>query len=173
IKPILDNPDSQKTDIGFQSRLNVRSAEAVDLATINNIVIDAITNWKLSERVYRLARHSLTYTETDLEFMLALIGENNEGRAIAAALWEPVSGGKNKNSSILLHGIYVKSDYHGEGIGTYLVDYVSKRARKSGYDRMIVKAWRDAEEFFLRMGFYGSTNNEQERLYPRQLWRIV
>ena len=151
----------------------MRSAGSPDLAVINNVVNHAIETWNLPERVRRLAKPSLTYTESDLDFMLAALGENEEGNAIAAALWEPEEGRLSRHSSILLHGLYVMPEYQRNGVGACMVEHVSKIARKAGFHGMTVKSWRDSEDFFLKLGFSDSAISGQERLYPRQLWKPV
>ena len=164
---------SLATEPFIRAGIYVRRAGQSDLVAINDIVIDAITTWSLSDRVLRMAKKSLTYTEADLEFMTGIIGEDGEGNGVAAALWEPEAAVSAENLSIQLHGLYVKPEHHRRGIGAYLVEHVIDSAKADGFEQVFVKAWREAEIFFLRLGFCDPDGAHHEGLYPRLLCRNI
>ena len=173
IQQYAGNSVSKQTGEVIRAGMSVRPAGLDDLAVINAIVTGAMETWGLSQRVQRLAQRSLTYTKTDFHFMLAALGVNNEGREIAVALWEPETRDSCAHSSILLHGIYVMPENQRCGIGAKMVEHVENIVSKDGFGGIIVKAWRDSEEFFLKAGFLCPQYNEQEDLYPRRLWKPV
>ena len=173
IQKFTKNSISKYTGEVIRSDLSVRPAGPDDLGVINAIVTGAIATWGLSQRVNRLAERSLTYTTFDLAFMRAALGENKAGIEIAATLWEPEKSGSGNHSSVLLHGIYVLPEYQRCGVGANMVEHVANIVKKDGFDGITVKAWRDAEEFFMKLGFYHPQKNGRDRLYPLHLWKPV
>jgi GNAT superfamily N-acetyltransferase len=170
------SPDFALTHpISFNSSSDLvfRPVKPSDLCLINRIVEQTVSSWGLPERVYRLTKPLLAYSETDLSFMRAILVLNAERNAIGTALWETghLESAAKQTSSLFLHGLYVLPEFQRQGIGTRLIDHVSRYARKAGYNGIEIKAWRDSEPFFLRLGFNDLADAHESILHPRQLWR--
>ena len=165
--------DSRHTGGMVQTDLSMRPADSADLTVINSIVSGAIETWGLAKRAHRLAQQSLTYTTFDLDYMFAVLGENESGVEIAVALWEPEKDESNNHSSIFLHGVYVLPEHQRCGIGARMVAHVMSIAKEDRLDGITVKAWRDSEEFFLKLGFCPPPDNGRDHLYPRRLRKSV
>lgn len=170
------HPDFAATrPLSFRSSpdLIFHTVKASDLCAINRIVEQAVSSWGLPERVYRLTKPLLAYSGTDLNFMRAVLVLNAELNAIGTALWETggLESAAKQTSPLFLHGLYILPEFQRQGIGTRLIDHVSRYARQAGYNGIEIKAWRDSEPFFLRLGFNDAAGAHERILYPRQLWR--
>ncbi len=170
-------PRHTARDLGSDdtAQFQPRAATAADLDTVNRVVIEAVTSWGLPGRVHRLATSALTYDATDLAHMsIALLTDAN-GNGVGVAAWEEASRHQAPHNAraVLLHGLYVVPRCQRIGTGTRLAELVLQWAADRGFDGVVVRAWRDALQFFCSIGFEPIAGADQASQYPRQLWKAV
>jgi GNAT superfamily N-acetyltransferase len=161
------------TQDSLNSTVEIRLASSDDLSETNLIIDRATARWGLSERVQRLSRSALHYTTTDLQSMQVIVASGVESESIAVAAWEPADAKDTPNGmhATILHGIYVDASVQRTGIGRQLVEVVCSCATRQGYAAIAVRAWRESEAFFLRLGFKRFGQNEPIDVFPNRLWR--
>ena len=153
--------------------LEIRLANSDDLQVINKIIDRATAQWALPARVRRLSRSVLHYTTSDLQSMQVILSTGPGGEAFAVAAWEAADAQDTPNDkqAALLHGIYVDASEQGTGIGRQLVEVACTCAKQQGYGAIAVRAWRESEAFFRRVGFKQFDQKERIGVFPTRLWR--
>lgn len=58
------------------------------------------------------------------------------------------------NNTIRMMQVAVESKYQSEGVGTQLVKYAEKRARESGYNKIIMHAMLTVVHFYEKNGYH-------------------
>jgi GNAT superfamily N-acetyltransferase len=160
---VIETPDSS-------SQLELRPAIDADLGTVNAVVERAVMNWKLPERVKRLAMPSYFYTAYDLNCQQVVVAEDSAIGVVGLAAWEPAVARDCPQGHrwLQLHGIYVKPDQQRHGIGSRLLSAVAMAARAQGCDGVLVKAQVDAEGFFGSQGLQKLPVLQPDRDYPHR-----
>lgn len=132
----------------------VRPARESDLASINAIIEAAVMGWSLPERVKRLSVDSYRYTLEDLRHFAMRVALDGD-RVVGVAAFEQAARRETPNgvSGLMLHGLYVDPAAQRRGVGRVLVESVASAARYAGHRGVLVKASRDAVDFFRRLGF--------------------
>ena len=108
--------------------------DSEQLDFINRIVAAAIGSWDLPERVKRMSIPLYRYNEIDLphmRFVAARSGESDEIIGVAAVEEADPAEGPARGA-MLLHGIYVDSRYHRQGVGGMLLAAAEKVAASTG-----------------------------------------
>lgn len=148
---------------------------AEQLAGVNTVVRAALRSWRLPERVYALSLGSFLYTEHDLGHMRIVIAEHPLDGPLGVAASEPGAGRDLPpgRRGLLLHGIYAIPAAQRQGLGRRLIDRVARDAQSLGLDGISVRAWREAQAFFLRLGFAPFDADESVVSSPRRLWRAL
>jgi GNAT superfamily N-acetyltransferase len=141
------------------------------LAAVNAVIAAAIETWDVAPRVKRLALPTYQYREDDFNH-LHLLGAWREGRLAGFVSLEPADPDDvpGDHSALLVHGLYVLPDLHGQGIGGRLVESAKATARRLGYTGLLVKAERSAVGFFERQGLELLPVVNHARDYPYRLW---
>ncbi len=147
-----------------------------DLSLINPVVEQCVATWNLPDRVKRLVAPSYRYTEADVDhltFATALVQGSRKLAGVAA--WETADDADlvPKQSGLLLHGLYVAPHYQRCGIGSRLVECCAQAARQAGVQGILVKAQRDAEAFFERLGFSALPVVDERHDYAHRWWKSV
>ena len=75
--------------------------------------------------------------------------------------------------AMLLHGIYVEPSLQRRGIGSQLLEYAADLARGSDADGLIVKAQKDAEDFFKSRGMKKLHTHDSRRDFENRYWMPV
>ena len=150
----------------------VRAAAPAELATVNDIVTDAVLAWPMAERLKRIALNVLTYDAVDMRDYDVLLAESG-GAPLAVAVWDAesaITGGDARGA--LLHGLYVRPQAQRQGLGALLQRHVAQRARALGYHGLVVKAERVSVSYFERCGYarLGQANPFSID-YPYLFWR--
>lgn len=155
--------------------ITIRAAEKQDLPALNRIIENAVMTWQLPERVKRLALPSYRYDEIDLQHYQILLAEE-EGHIIGVAAWdnEPHKG-PGDCTGILLHGIYVEPGQQRRGIGKQLLKAVEESIKQSSHkpktEGLLVKAQKDAEDFFRAQGLRRLAVDDPLRDYENRYWK--
>lgn len=153
--------------------MTVRNADKSDLATINQVITNAVMAWPMPERARRLIVPVLCYNDAeDLDYYQALVWEQ-DGQIVGVATWDITRQIDTvKGRAKLLHGLFIAPDFQRRGIGQTLIDEVAVRAAASdaSLDGLLIKAERVAIGFFEHCGL------EQIKAvvpgdYPYQFWR--
>jgi GNAT superfamily N-acetyltransferase len=147
----------------------------IDLDAANAVIEAAIMTWTLPQRVKRLSLPSYRYTPHDLAHLRLIGAKDPDGTLVGVAAWEPASPEETPPGTrgLLLHGIYVAPERHGEGIGSRLLDAALRAARETGADGLLVKASPDAQGFFRARGLRRLTRGHPARDYPHRYWMDV
>jgi len=129
------------------SALPIRPLRHQDLDSINAVITEAVMAWPLPERIKRLSLPLLGYDDVDLDHFegigaWASWGPAQDGALCGAALWD----------NEVLHGLYVRPQVQGCGIGRTLLDAVRIRARRAGVRRLLIKAERVSASYFRQQG---------------------
>ena len=151
--------------------LSIRPCGPQDLPSVNRIIDAGIDSWQLSERVKRLSKPLYHYGPDDLAHLdihLAVAG----GEAVGIIAWEPLEPAMRPDglTGWLLHGLFVRPEAAGRGIGRALVAACSTAARAAGVDGLLVKAQADAEGFFQSLGFQRLPVISESRDYDLRYW---
>jgi len=148
------------------------AATAHDLGRINALIGRAVMTWNLPERVKRLAMPSYQYHRHDLDHLTLMLVESPVGDLVGVAAWEPAVDreGPPGHRALLLHGLYVEPEWHGRGIGRYLLDVAADHAAKGGFHGLLVKAQADAAGFFRARGLHPLATQDIARDYAHRYW---
>ncbi len=129
------------------SEVRTRSLGKSDLKVINDVITTAVLAWPLPDRMKRLSLPLLRYDEVDL-YHFEVVGAYALGSTVrprdlfGVAIWDQET----------LHGLYVRPEAQGNGVGRALLDEVAARARMAGVARLLVKAERVSAGYFRRQG---------------------
>ena len=129
------------------AQIRIRPLGRKDLEAINDVIAEAVLAWPLPERMKRLALPLLRYDEVDLRHFHAIgaYGLDSTIRPVdlfGVALWDQDA----------LHGLYVRPEAQGRGIGRRLLESVAAHARQAGFARLLVKAERVSAGYFQQQG---------------------
>ncbi len=147
-----------------------------DLSLVNPLIEQCVATWDLPDRVKRLVLPTYRYTEADVAHLtFATASAQASGELVGVATWETPDSAElaPKPSGLLLHGLYVAPDYQRCGIGTRLVECCAQAAGHAGVQGIQVKAQRDAEPFFERLGFSALPIVDERHDYAHRLWKSV
>lgn len=134
--------------------VTVRSARVHELDVVNDVVTSAVLGWPVSERLKRIALPLLRYDTVDAREMEMLLARRN-GHVVGVAVWDPAHrwAGPAGESGALLHGLYVRPEAQGAGVGRALQQQVAERAGELGFDGLLVKSERVSVGYFERCGY--------------------
>jgi len=160
--------------MAVQSRLNLRFAASAALPAINAIIEAAVMNWRLPERVKRLAMSSYRYSLDDLTHLDIIVAEIDH-TLVGVAAYEPADKADlpDVNQGLLLHGLYVHPDYQHQGIGTRLLQAIEQQVISRHLDGLLVKAHSSAIGFFEAQGLIPLPSTNPERDYQHRYWKSV
>ena len=174
------NPSATADRDSFHSP-DIRPAGASDLVEINHIITSALRAWDLPDRLKRLALPLLHYDTVDLEDYKTLLFLK-AGVAVAVAVLDTNTHypGPTGTRCALLHGIYVRSTSHRQGIGNALQAAMQTQAWNLGYNGLILKSLPVSSGYFIRQGFEtfsgkypGSGKTWDTRHWSLQLPRLL
>lgn len=153
--------------------LMIRTADAADLGAVNAVIEACVMRWNLPQRVKRLALGSYLYGQHDLEFMEILVATGADGEVNGLAALEATGDGELPagRKGLLLHGLYVRPELQGHGIGNRLVSAAVDVARAQSLDGLLVKAQNDATGFFETCGFEPMPVDDSSVDYANRWWR--
>jgi len=151
----------------------IRQAVADDLEAINRVIMNAVMQWKLPERVKRLALPSYLYRPHDLAQLELYVAETPEPLTIigVAAIEPAVSGDLPVSAAgMLLHGIYIDPAHQRSGLGRALVRHTMALITARSLSGLLVKAQPDAVGFFAKLGMKKLPVMDTSRDYPHRFW---
>lgn len=153
--------------------IRLRAATREDLAAINTVIEAAVMNWRLPERIKRLALPSYRYTNVDLEHLEAIVAETVEKGLVGVATCEISDSEIPGRQALLLHGLYVRPEVQHQGIGSLLFSAIEALVPRYGCDGLVLRAQSDAVGFFElhKMQRLESTNPKSD--YAHRLWKPV
>jgi GNAT superfamily N-acetyltransferase len=149
----------------------IREASPDDLASVNGVIRSAIMSWSIPDRVKRLSLPIYSYSLQDMKHLSMYVGEDETG-IVGVATCEPAHDSETpiRKMGVLLHGIYVRSDRHRQGVGTQLLCEVRRHARRCDADGLLVKAHSEACGFFSAQGLRMLPVIDSDRDYPYRYW---
>lgn len=153
--------------------ITLRTASLSDLDAINNVIASAVMSWQLAERVKRLSLSSHQYTELDFKHLQFVVAQtDNTLQIVGVAAWEEADALNTPQNShaLLLHGIYVDTKHHHQGIGQALFERAQQAAIEQHYDALLVKAQADASGFFIAQGMQ-PLPQQNDRQYGNRFWK--
>lgn len=152
---------------------DIRLANSEDLDNINQIINTAVMDWNLPERVKRLSLPTYHYKDVDLQFLQIYVASiKNTPIAVLALDNELIQLNSHRNA-LLIHGLYVHPQQQGYGIGRQLITFAEQQAKLKNANALLVKAQRDAEDFFVRMGMQKLEVENESRDYQGRYWKII
>ncbi len=152
--------------------MQIREAQAEDLGAINEVIRAAVMSWSLPDRVKRLSMNSHCYDELDLRHYHFLVAEQ-ERHVVGVAAVDTDLHHLDQQSALILHGMYVLPQHHGEGIGTALFEAAENYIKESGVNGMLVRAQKDATGFFEHCGMHRLAITDEERDYANRYWKAL
>ena len=153
------------------SIFRIRIAGRLDLPVVNAIVEQALSSWTTTERVKRLALPIYQYQQEDLDHMWLLVAESQDGSLAGVAALEEADKQDlpQHEYGLLLHGIYVRPKFMGQGVGGQLLEASAGIARSLGSGGLLVKAVRQSIGFFERYGLQAIRATRSSD-YPHRYW---
>ena len=101
---------------------------------------------------------------------LSFVAKNNKGSIIGVIRNWPIFIESRKNLSLLMGPIAVHPTFQGEGIGSYLINYSIKEARKYGWVRAVLIG---DIEYYKSFGFFQKNDNKISFPSPTNPERIL
>ena len=153
--------------------IHIRPVDENDLEALNRVVEAAVMTWALPERVKRLSLQVYRYTRQHLAHLDMVVAEDQQGRIVGVAAWgdaDPRDAPAGRRA-LLLHGIYVDSSLHRQGIGGRLFSAAETAVSQSQCDGLLVRAQQDATDFFISRGMRRLDVIEPLRQYANRLWK--
>jgi N-acetylglutamate synthase-like GNAT family acetyltransferase len=77
------------------------------------------------------------------------------------------------DKSILIHGLFVQPEQQHKGIGTQLFLQAEHMAQQQSAHGLLVKAHKDAGEFFSAMGMIKLAVSNEVRDYADRYWKPI
>ena len=155
-------------------KTNLRAARRRDLDAINAVIEAAVMNWRLPERIKRLALPSYRYSNIDYEHLEILVAETVDEEIVGVAGCEMAEPNEMPGQqALLLHGLYVLPDLQHQGIGSQLFRAIETLVHKHKCDGLLVKAQTDAVEFFEHHAMQRLENINPESNYAHRFWKPV
>jgi N-acetylglutamate synthase-like GNAT family acetyltransferase len=152
--------------------VSIREGRSEDLDQMNRVVEHAVMSWQLPDRVKRLAIPSYRYHDYDMSNMTFFLAEDasNQVRGLAA-LEQIIAPGASDARAMLLHGLYVDPECHGQGVGKQLLACAEIFAHDQGFTGMLVKAQPEAASFFVKKGYEELEVEDMRKDYQHRLWK--
>ena len=161
-------------DLNVTQKANIRVARREDLDAINAVIEAAVMNWRLPERIKRLALPSYRYTNIDYEHLEILVAEMIDTGIVGVAGCETADPDEVPGQqALLLHGLYVRPDAQHQGIGSQLFRAMETLVRKHKCDGLLVKAQTDAVGFFEFHGMQRLESINPISDYAHRFWKPV
>jgi predicted N-acetyltransferase YhbS len=154
-----------------QGKITIRPAVEIDLDQINHLITASIAGWNLSERVKRLALSSYHYKPDDFKHFELWVAQNDNNIAGIIALDKQLTSNQKHQSALLVHGLYVLPECQRQHIGSQLIGLAHQRASDLGAEGILLKAIRDAENFFSAIGMKKQPVIDSQRDYDRSYWQ--
>ncbi len=155
-----------------REEVHLRNAINHDLQDINAVVEAAVMNWRLPERIKRLALPSYRYSELDCDHIQFIIAEARQHGIVGVAACEIADPGELPGKkALLLHGLYVYPEMQHRGVGTLLFNRVEALVLKRGCDGLLVKAQADAAGFFEHQGMWKLETDKPHHDYAHRFWK--
>lgn len=161
--------------VNHEAPVHLRAASLSDLPAINQVIESAIMSWDLPERVKRLSLPSYQYNKHDLSHMQIVVAENSREDITGMYALDQVDARDRpgNESTLLLHGLYVKSDRHREGIGQALFAHAENQVHSRGETGLLVKAQPRAINFFRAQGMKQLPVQDATRDYSYLFWKRI
>lgn len=143
------------------------------VAAVNQVVADSMRRWGLSDRLYRVSLPAYQYSPADwIDHHFFGIENQTLDAVIVLSILDQTSKASEPSERItLIHGLYVKSAYQGQGYGRALIDAAHNWARTQTTGGLLVRAHARAVSYFEELGFSQLPICDPERDYPHRMWR--
>jgi len=151
--------------------VNIRPARQDDLEAINRVIDAAVMTWNLPARVKRLSLASYHYNALDLEHFAIYVAEQR-GSIVGVVAWDTDAiTVEQDQKGLLLHGLYVHPDKQHRGIGSQLFREAETAVRDAQLDGLLVRAQKDAEEFYVSRGMHKLATIDADRDFASRYWK--
>jgi esterase len=163
LRPLLDERPA--------AAIELYDVSASDLDAVNGVIAVAIDSWDIAPRIKRLALPSYQYAVDDFAH-LAFVGAWRGNELLGFVSIEPADARQvpDGRPAMLVHGLFVRPQAQGTGVGRRLVEAVKDLARERGFTGLLVRAERNARGFFEKVGFTPLPVEDTQRDYPHRLW---
>jgi len=151
----------------------LRPAIREELVTINAIIEAAVMNWRLPERIKRLALPIYRYTDVDFENLQIIVAEIVGNGLVGVAACEISDSEVHGQQALLLHGLYVRPEFQHQGIGSQLFSAIEALVPKYKCDGLVVRAHTDAVGFFEFHNMQRFESAEPKNDYAHRFWKSV
>ncbi len=158
--------------MAVKTKVKLRTASSGDLLFINGIIEAAVMSWKLPERVKRLSMPGYRYDAASLETVDMQVASDSDGDIVGVvASCKPTEDmALNDRKALVLHGVFVDTTNHRQGVGRTLVQSVVDQARAESLDGVLVNAQPDALAFFQALEFQQLPVVDEELDYKHRYW---
>ena len=158
--------------MAVKTKVKLRPATKEDLLFINGIIEAAVMSWSLPERVKRLSMPGYRYDAAALESVEMQVASDSDGDIVGVVAWcEPdESIALDDRQSLLLHGVFVDTTSHRQGVGRKLVDTALAQAKEKSLDGLLVHVQPDALAFFQALAFEQLPVVDEEVDYKHRYW---
>ena len=152
--------------------VSIRVGRSEDLDQMNRVVELAVMSWQLPDRVKRLAIPSYRYHDYDISSMTFYVAEDASNQVRGVAALEEVSAPLASDTrAMLLHGLYVVPECHGQGVGKQLLASAEIHAHNQNVSGVLVKAQPEAASFFVQQGYEELEIEDARKDYQHRLWK--
>lgn len=154
---------------------HIRRGSLSELEAINGVIAAAISTWRASERMKRLALPLFCYDAADLQHMVLFVAADDAGKLLGVATLEHMEPDAIKGgfTGPLLHGLFVLPYASGKGIGTALMKVARSHSAELGCDGFLVKVARESAGYFAHVGLQRVPVTCPEQDYPHRFWQSV
>ena len=161
--------------MAVKTKVKLRAATSEDLLFINGIIEAAVMSWTLPERVKRLSMPAYRYDKAALEAVDMQVASDSDGDIVGVVAYcEPKEEmALQDRKALLLHGIFVDTTSHRQGVGAAMVKAIKSKAAKQEADGILVHAQPDALEFFKALKFEQLPVVDEELDYKHRYWLAI
>jgi len=147
--------------------IRVREIGSEDVGIVSEIIcrnlIDVNSRDYTAEEINRYVEHFTSETVMKLaEEREMLVAESVDGIVGTASLG---TFGEGEDKEWTVFTVFVKTDYHGRGIGRVLMDEIEELAKSRGINELTVPAGLTAYDFYKKQGYKEKSYLEDEKIH--------
>jgi GNAT superfamily N-acetyltransferase len=145
---------------GGDNRMKVRKANKEDCSVLSKIALESKAHWGYSDEFLEWCEEELTITTQDIENKIIYLMEES-----TQTLGFYCISVENKE----LEALFIRPQYIGKGIGSYLWEDALLQARQYGLSKIKIISDPFAESFYTKMGAEKIGESESSIFQNRRL----